>query len=58
MEKIYLGNSSLNVSVVGLGAINFGTNTSEEDSFNLMNEYIANGGNFIDTSNNYAIWNG
>lgn len=58
MKKIYLGNSILNTSVLGLGAMNFGTTTSEEDSFKLINEYIANGGNFIDTSNNYAIWNG
>lgn len=58
MEKIYLGNSSLNVSVLGLGAINFGSTTSEEDSFKLMNEYISNDGNFIDTANNYAVWNG
>ena len=58
MKKINLGNSSLRVSVLGLGAINFGSATSEEDSFKLMNEYISNGGNFIDTSNNYAVWNG
>jgi aryl-alcohol dehydrogenase-like predicted oxidoreductase len=58
LKKIYLGNSKLNTSVLGLGAMNFGTTTSEEDSFKLINEYIANDGNFIDTSNNYAIWNG
>ena len=58
MKKINLGNSSLNVSVVGLGAINFGSTTCEEDSFKLINEYIANDGNFIDTANNYAVWNG
>ena len=58
MKKINLGISSLNVSVIGLGAINFGSATSEENSFKLMNEYISNGGNFIDTSNNYAVWNG
>lgn len=58
MKKISLGNSSLNVSILGLGAINFGSTINEEDSFKLMNEYIANGGNLIDTSNNYAVWNG
>lgn len=58
MKKISLGNSSLNVSILGLGAINFGSTINEENSFKLMNEYIANGGNFIDTSNNYAVWNG
>lgn len=53
-----LGNSSLEVSILGLGAINFGTITNEKDSFKIINEYIFNGGNFIDTANNYAIWNG
>lgn len=58
MKKMLLGNSSLEVSILGLGAINFGTITNEEDSFKIINEYIFNGGNFIDTANNYAIWNG
>ena len=58
MKKVLLGNSSLQVSMLGLGAINFGTITNEEDSFKIMNEYIFNGGNFIDTANNYAVWNG
>ena len=58
MKKMLLGNSSLEVSILGLGAINFGTITNEEDSFKIINEYILNGGNFIDTANNYAIWNG
>ncbi|HEX9025066.1 MAG TPA: aldo/keto reductase [Clostridium sp.] len=58
MKKMLLGNSSLQVSMLGLGAINFGTITNEEDSFKIMNEYIYNGGNFIDTANNYAVWNG
>ena len=58
MKKTLLGNSSLNVSILGLGTINFGTTTSEKDSFKIMDEYVANGGNFIDTANNYAVWNG
>ena len=58
MKKVLLGNSSLEVSALGLGGINFGTTTNEEDSFKIMNEYMINGGNFIDTANNYAIWNG
>lgn len=58
MEKILLGSSTLRVSNIGLGAINFGTKTSEEDSFKLMDDYINEGGNLIDTANNYAVWNG
>lgn len=58
MKKMVLGNSALNVSILGLGTINFGTTTSEKDSFEIMDEYVAHGGNFIDTANNYAVWNG
>lgn len=58
MKKIFLGKSALNVSVLGLGTVNFGTTTSEETSHKLMDAYLSHGGNFIDTSNNYAVWNG
>lgn len=58
MKKIQIGNSSLNASVLGLGAINFGTTVSEENAFRLIDAYVSNGGNLIDTSNNYAVWNG
>ena len=57
MEKIMLGNT-LSVSKIGLGAINFGTKTAEEQAFTLLDEYVNLGGNFIDTANNYAVWNG
>ena len=58
MKKIQLGKSSLEVSVLGLGGINFGTKTKEDDAFALLDTYYSMGGNFIDTSNNYAVWNG
>ncbi|AGF58692.1 aldo/keto reductase [Clostridium saccharoperbutylacetonicum] len=58
MKKIQLGKSSINASVIGLGAINFGTAISEDTAFKLMDHYVLNGGNLIDTANNYAVWNG
>ena len=58
MKKIFLGKSKLEVSQLGLGCINFGTKTNESDSFGLLDTYLENGGNFIDTANNYAIWSG
>lgn len=48
----------INVSSVCLGAMNFGTTTSREDAFRVLDAYIDAGGNFIDTSNNYAHWAG
>ena len=58
LKKIKLGHSSLEVSIIGLGAINFGTTTDEKTSFDMLDKYVEHGGNFIDTANNYAVWNG
>lgn len=58
MNQISLGKSSLKVSQIGLGCINFGTKVHEEQAFELMNAYVRCGGNFFDTANNYAVWNG
>lgn len=57
MKKINLGKSDLMVSQLGLGCINFGTTTSEKDSFKIMDAYVEHGGNHFDTANNYAVWN-
>ena len=57
MEKILLPNG-LNVSAVALGAMNFGTSTSKEEAYRVLDTYVDMGGNFIDTSNNYAHWLG
>lgn len=57
MEKIQLKND-INVSSVCLGAMNFGTLVDEKASFAVLDAYVAAGGNFIDTSNNYAHWRG
>lgn len=56
MKKIQLGNSNLEVSVLGLGCINFGTRTDEKTAFELIDTYIEHGGNLLDTANNYAFW--
>ena len=58
MRKLKLGLTDLEVSQFGLGCVNFGTTVSEALSFKLMDTYIENGGNFFDTANNYAVWNG
>ena len=57
MKKILLPNG-LEVSEVALGAMTFGTTTSKEDSYKVLDAYLDMGGNFIDTSNNYAHWAG
>ena len=57
MEKILLPNG-LNVSAAALGAMMFGSTVSKKDSFEVLDTYMDMGGNFIDTSNNYAHWAG
>ena len=47
MRKIFLGKSNLKVSQLGLGCINFGSKTSESDSFELLDTYIENGENIV-----------
>ena len=58
MKKILIANGSLEVSNVCLGAMNFGTTTDKKSAYDVLDAYIERGGNFIDTSNNYAHWAG
>jgi aryl-alcohol dehydrogenase-like predicted oxidoreductase len=44
------------VSVLGLGAIKFGSAVDERTSFAILDRYVEAGGTFIDTANNYAFW--
>ncbi len=57
MKKIVLPNG-LAVSEVALGAMMFGSTVSKEDSYKVLDLFVEMGGNFIDTSNNYAHWAG
>ena len=57
MKKIVISNG-LEIAPVALGAMNFGTTTSKEDAYRVLDAYVDMGGNFIDTSNNYAHWAG
>jgi aryl-alcohol dehydrogenase-like predicted oxidoreductase len=56
MELQSLGDSHLKVSPICLGTMHFGTKTDQAQSERLLDAYLSNGGNFVDTSNNYAFW--
>ncbi|MBA3873439.1 MAG: aldo/keto reductase [Anaerolineae bacterium] len=56
MKTVQLGSSELQVSALGLGAMFFGTRTPTDMSYELLDEYVAAGGNFIDSANIYAHW--
>ena len=49
-----LGRTALRVSELGLGTMNFGARTSEQDSFAILDEALAMCINFIDTANQYG----
>lgn len=54
MEYTYLGRTGLQVSPLCLGTMNFGPQTSEEDSFAIMDKALELGINFFDTANVYG----
>lgn len=54
MQQRYMGKTGLSVSNLCLGSMTFGREASKEDSFKMMDEYVSNGGNFIDTANVYS----
>jgi aryl-alcohol dehydrogenase-like predicted oxidoreductase len=54
MEYRRLGRTGLKVSPLCLGTMNFGPETSEEDSFAIMDKALESGINFFDTANVYG----
>lgn len=54
MEYTRLGRTGLLVSRLCLGTMNFGPDTSEENSFAIMNRALELGINFFDTANTYG----
>ncbi|GGR07606.1 aldo/keto reductase [Streptomyces pilosus] len=55
-RTIGTGPYSRRVSVLALGAMLFGSTTDERTAFALLDRYAEAGGNFVDTSDNYAFW--
>jgi len=54
MEYTYLGRTGLKVSRLCLGTMNFGPETTEKDSFKIMDKALDLGFNFFDTANVYG----
>lgn len=57
MKRVLLGKTGLSVYPLCLGCMNFGSTTDESTSLKILDEYYSLGGNFLDTSCNYAHWN-
>ena len=56
MKTVSLGHSGIEVSVLCLGILPFGTKIDKDTSFVILGNYYAAGGRFIDTANNYSKW--
>ncbi|MDZ7356985.1 MAG: aldo/keto reductase [candidate division KSB1 bacterium] len=54
MEYVKLGRTGLKVSRLCLGTMNFGPETSEQDSYVIMDKALELGINFFDTANVYG----
>ena len=54
MQHVRLGRTGLQVSRLCLGTMNFGPQTSEADSFAIMDAALDHGINFFDTANVYG----
>ncbi len=54
MQHVQLGRSGLRVSRLCLGTMNFGPETSEPDSYKIMDHALDLGINFFDTADVYG----
>jgi len=52
------GTTSFEVSTLCLGAMNFGTLTDAAIAVQILDRFVAAGGTFVDTANNYSAWAG
>ena len=50
-----LGNTDLDVSLICLGTMTWGTQNSEEDAFEQMDYSLSKGVNFFDTAEIYSV---
>jgi len=54
MQYRKLGNTGAIVTAWCLGTMTFGAEASEEAAFEIMDDYVAAGGNFLDTADVYS----
>jgi aryl-alcohol dehydrogenase-like predicted oxidoreductase len=56
MEKRILGETDLAITPIAFGGNVFGWTIDEKQSFTILERFIGDGFNFIDTSNSYSHW--
>lgn len=55
MRSVRLGTTDLSLSVMSLGTMTFGNEADEATSHQLIDAYVAAGGNVIDTADRYSM---
>ncbi len=55
MKHRYIGKTGLRVSPICMGTMTFGTSTSKEEAFKIMDKAYDNGINFFDTAELYPV---
>ena len=56
MRKLKIPGTDIEISVISYGVANFGTEVKGSDADRLVSEYLASGGNILDTAHCYAFW--
>ncbi|MCC2547146.1 aldo/keto reductase [Hymenobacter sp. BT175] len=56
MQTRPLGNSGLQIAPLVLGGNVFGWTADEKTSFQVLDAFVAGGGNTIDTADGYSVW--
>jgi aryl-alcohol dehydrogenase-like predicted oxidoreductase len=56
MQRRTLGKTNLEVFPISFGGNIFGWTVDEQQSFAVLDAYVAGGGNFIDTADTYSVW--
>ncbi|CAG0935538.1 pyridoxine 4-dehydrogenase [Thermoflexales bacterium] len=58
MQKVALGKTGVNVSEISLGCMLMGSALDRATSYEMLDRFVAAGGDFLDTANCYAWWVG
>ncbi len=58
MQKVALGKTGVNVSEINLGCMLMGSALDRTTSYEMLDRFVAAGGDFLDTANCYAWWVG
>ena len=56
LPTVPLGSTGIAVSPLCLGGNVFGWTADEDESFAVLDAYVAAGGNFVDTADGYGDW--